>query len=116
MDGRIIYTTEPKCLWRKFVTGAERNGGVVHGVVPDIAIEVEDSRLYVTETAPSAETPPNAVGLGEGIRMFVVDVNNRLNADRFLADILEGVPAVVDDDHGHALDSDEFIELVRSRP
>lgn len=116
MDSRIIYTAEPESLWRRFLSAAERHGGVVHRDPPDIAIEVDDSRLYVTETEPDPEIPPDAVGLGDGLRMFVVDAHDLLHADRFLAEILEGVPAVVDDDQGHALASDEFIELIRSRP
>jgi hypothetical protein len=115
MDSVIVYTAEPERLWRALADAGRGRGRMLHETHPEMGIEVDEARLYVTEVAPGDEAPNEAAELGAGVREFVVDVHNAWAAERFLADVIEGMTTVVDDDHGHVMDGREFIDVVRAR-
>lgn len=114
MDSRIIYCAEPDELWAALKRTAQRDGGVVHGVPPEIAVELPEARLYVSETETSGDLPDDARSLGGGVREFVIDVHNAPVAERFLADAIEELDVVVDDDDGYVADGRAFVAAVRS--
>jgi hypothetical protein len=115
MDSRIVYTAQPEELWMGFASAAERHRGVVHGAPPELAIEINGARLYVSEGTPTGATPVGARKLGADVREFVIDVHNPTVAERFIADAIEGIAAVVDDDDGQVTDGGAFVAAVRGR-
>lgn len=58
MDSRITDTADPAGLWRSLKRASEAHGAVVHGAPPEVAIEVGDARLYVTELRAAATPAP----------------------------------------------------------
>ena len=88
---------------------------MTHGQPPELAIELSDARLYVTEAAAGPEVPAEASRLGPGVRAFVIDIHDHRPAEAFLADVVDQVEAVVDDDHGVVTPSDAFVAHVRAR-
>lgn len=117
MDSVIVYTAAVDRLWREFRAAAEASGAIVHGAPPQVAIELDDARIYVTERAGAEATAPTGRALsGPGAHEFVIDIHNAVRAEQFLADVLAHVDAVVDDDHGGMMSNREFLERVRARP
>jgi len=115
MDSILVYTADPRQFWRSLSLAAARRGAVVHGSPPEIAIEVDEARLYIHEGAPEDDGPPLAVRLGAARREFVVDIHNPPVAEAFLADVIDGLDAVVDDDHGSVMPGVEYVARVRTR-
>jgi hypothetical protein len=109
MVTRILYTVEPDRLWRAFAMAAERRGVALQREPPEVAVDLGDARLYITETEPSWDIPPSATALGPGLREFVVDAHDYRAAEAFLADVVRGLPVVIDDDAGNAVSSAEFV-------
>ena len=115
MDSVIVYTADGERFWRALAAAATQRGAVLHRSPPEVAIEVDDARLYVTEGPPDEDVPPLAAGLGAALREVVVDIHNPPVAQAFLADVLSGLDVVVDDDHGQVMSGAEFVDRVRGR-
>ena len=88
---------------------------MVHSSPPEVAIDVDDARLYVTDAPPEGDVPALAGRLGATPREVIVDIHNPPVAEGFLAQVLDGLDAVVDDDHGHVMESAQYVARVRER-
>ena len=115
MDGIIVYISDPERFWQSLKQAGARRGAVVHGSPPEVAIEVDDARLYITDQAPDEDVPPAASRMGAALREVIVDIHNAPVAEEFLADVLDGLDVVVDDDHGRVMDGAEYVAARRRR-
>jgi hypothetical protein len=116
IDSLVLYTTEPGTFWRVLGEVARAAGVVWHREPPEVAIEVgTDCRLYIHEGAPTQPVPDQAQRLGPAMREVVIDRHNRLQANAFLADVMDRVPGLVDaDDDGRVVPMVTFAAAIRA--
>jgi hypothetical protein len=109
MDAVLVYTADAAKLWAALMASARRRSATVHGEPPEVAIELREARLYINEGPVDADAPVEVGMLGDEVRQFVVDIHNAVEAERFLAESLINVAAVVDDDHGNVATANDYV-------
>lgn len=114
MDAVVVYTADADRLWTALLASAHRRTATIHGETPDLAIELADARLYISEGPVDGEIPAEVAALGDHVRQFVIDIHNATEAEPLLAEALVDVAAVVDDDHGNVTAASDYVRRWRS--
>src|ERR1700754_2181677 len=99
MDSWLVYVDDAQAFWDRLGAVAAERGAEVHGAPPSVAVELSsDARIYVLQEDVRGDRPDQLVVLGDDVCLMLVSIHNHQIGETFLADVVGGLIAVVDDD------------------